>query len=71
MSNESQNDYDMMEFKVLQCLLEKDYDELLKKFGIDKNKSMYEVMQKFQMDPSSTPEHKAWLQDLQAKLKQP
>ena len=28
----------MMEFKVLKCLIENDYDDLLKQFGIDKNK---------------------------------
>lgn len=33
----------MMEFKVLKCLLEDNYDALLKQFGIDKNKAVFEV----------------------------
>jgi hypothetical protein len=33
----------MMEFKVLKCLFEKNYDSLLKQFGIDKNKAVFEV----------------------------
>jgi len=42
-SKNAQNDYDMMEFKVLKCLLENNYDALLKQFGIDKNKAVFEV----------------------------
>lgn len=42
-SKNAQNDYDMMEFKVLKCLIEKNYDDLLKQFGIDKNKATFEV----------------------------
>ena len=42
-SKNSQNDYDMVEFKVLKCLLEENYDALLKQFGIDKNKAVFEV----------------------------
>jgi hypothetical protein len=33
----------MMEFKVLKCLIENDYDEILKQFGIDKNKAAFEA----------------------------
>ena len=33
----------MMEFKVLKCLIENNYDDLLKQFGIDKNKAAFEV----------------------------
>jgi hypothetical protein len=33
----------MMEFKVLKCLIENNYDEILKQFGIDKNKASFEV----------------------------
>lgn len=33
----------MMEFKVLKCLLEENFDDLLKEFGIDKNKAAFEV----------------------------
>ena len=33
----------MVEFKVLKCLLEENYDALLKQFGIDKNKAVFEV----------------------------
>ncbi len=33
----------MMEFKVLKCLIENNYDEILKQFGIDKNKAAFEV----------------------------
>ena len=33
----------MMEFKVLKCLIEDNYDDLLKLFGIDKNKAVFEV----------------------------
>jgi len=33
----------MVEFKVLKCLLEENYDALLKQFGIDKNKAQFEV----------------------------
>ena len=33
----------MMEFKVLKCLFEDNYDSLLKQFGIDKNKAIFEV----------------------------
>lgn len=43
MSKNSKNDYDMMEFKVLKCLIEDNYDDLLKLFGIDKNKAVFEV----------------------------
>jgi len=42
-SKNSANDYDMVEFKVLKCLLEENYDALLKQFGIDKNKAVFEV----------------------------
>lgn len=42
-SKNAQNEYDMMEFKVLNCLLEGNYDDLLKQFGIDKNKAAFEV----------------------------
>ena len=42
-SNSSENDYDIMEFKVLKCLIEDDYDDLLKSFGIDKKKALFEV----------------------------
>ena len=33
----------MVEFKVLKCLLEENYDALLKQFGIDKKKTIFEV----------------------------
>jgi hypothetical protein len=33
----------MVEFKVLKCLLEENYDALLKEFGIDKKKAVFEV----------------------------
>jgi hypothetical protein len=33
----------MMEFKVLKCLVDENYDSLLKQFGIDKNKAIFEV----------------------------
>jgi hypothetical protein len=33
----------MMEFKVLKCLLVEKFDDLLKEFGIDKNKAAIEV----------------------------
>jgi hypothetical protein len=33
----------MMEFKTLKCLLENNYSELLKQFGIDENKAVFEV----------------------------
>lgn len=33
----------MMEFKVLKCLIDDNYDELLKQFGIDKNKAAFET----------------------------
>jgi len=33
----------MMEFKVLKCLIDDDYDELLKQFGIDKQKAAFDV----------------------------
>jgi len=42
-SKNAQNDYDMMEFKVLKCLIDNNYDDLLKQFGIDKNKAAFEV----------------------------
>jgi hypothetical protein len=42
-SKNSQNDYDMMEYKVLKCLIEDNYDSLLRSFGIDKNKAIFEV----------------------------
>jgi hypothetical protein len=42
-SRNAQNDYDMMEFKVLKCLIDDNYDELLKQFGIDKKKASFEV----------------------------
>lgn len=42
-SKNAVNDFDMMEFKVLKCLFEKNYDGLLKQFGIDKNKALFEV----------------------------
>jgi hypothetical protein len=42
-SKNSQNDYDMMEYKVLKCLIEDNCDSLLRSFGIDKNKAIFEV----------------------------
>ena len=42
-SKNSRTDFDMMEFKVLKCLIEENYDDLLKQFGIDKNKALFEV----------------------------
>lgn len=42
-SKNATNDYDMMEFKVLKCLLELNYTDLLKQFGIDENKAIFEV----------------------------
>jgi hypothetical protein len=33
----------MMEFKVLKCLLENNFDDLLKQFGIDKKKAVFDV----------------------------
>jgi hypothetical protein len=33
----------MMEFKVLKCLIDNNYDDLLRQFGIDKNKALFEV----------------------------
>jgi hypothetical protein len=33
----------MMEFKTLKCLLDNNYDGILKEFGIDKNKATFEV----------------------------
>jgi len=42
-SKNAQNDYDMTEFKVLKCIIENDYDPLLKQFGIDKKKATFEV----------------------------
>jgi hypothetical protein len=33
----------MMEFKTLKCLLEDNYTDLLKQFGIDENKTIFEV----------------------------
>lgn len=42
-SRNATNDYDMMEFKVLKCLIDNNYDDLLRQFGIDKNKALFEV----------------------------
>jgi len=42
-SKNAQNDYDATEFKVMKCLIENNYDALLKQFGIDKNKAIFEV----------------------------
>lgn len=42
-SKNASHDYDMMEFKVMKCLFDKNYDSLLKQFGIDKNKAIFEV----------------------------
>jgi hypothetical protein len=33
----------MTEFKVLKCIIENDYDALLKQYGIDKKKATFEV----------------------------
>lgn len=32
-----------MEFKVLKCLIQRDYTELLQTFGIDQKKTLFEV----------------------------
>lgn len=32
-----------MEFRVIKCLLEGNFDDLLKSFGVDKNKTLFEV----------------------------
>jgi len=42
-SKNATNDYDMMEFKVLKCLIEENYTDVLKQFGIDENKAVFEV----------------------------
>jgi len=42
-SKNASSDYDMMEFKVLKCLLESNYDDLLRQFGIDKKKAVFDV----------------------------
>jgi hypothetical protein len=42
-SKSATNDYDMMEYKVLKCLIEDNYTDLLKQFGIDENKAVFEV----------------------------
>jgi len=42
-SKNAKTDFDMMEFKVLKCLIEHNYDDLLKLFGIDKKKTLFEV----------------------------
>jgi hypothetical protein len=42
-SKNASNENDMMEFKVLKCLFENNYDALLKQWGIDKKKAMFEV----------------------------
>ena len=42
-SKNATNENDMMEFKVLRCLFENNYDPLLKQWGIDKKKAMFEV----------------------------
>jgi hypothetical protein len=34
----SANDFDILEFKALKCLLMDNYEELLKLFGFDQNK---------------------------------
>lgn len=34
-----------MEFRVIKCLLEGNYDDLLKSFGVDKNKALFELEQ--------------------------
>ena len=39
----STNDFDVLEFKALKCLLSDNYDELLKLFGFDQNKTLFEV----------------------------
>mmetsp|Transcript_3055 Transcript_3055/g.5154 ORF Transcript_3055/g.5154 Transcript_3055/m.5154 type:complete len:196 (-) Transcript_3055:2161-2748(-) len=62
----------MMEFKVLKCLLDRNFDDLLKQFGFDKSKALFEVYAKFSQDPNQSAEQKNWLQDLGQKLnKQP
>ena len=33
----------MVEYKVLKCMFEENYDNLLKQFGIDRNKAVFEV----------------------------
>jgi hypothetical protein len=33
----------MTEFKVLKCIIENEYDPLLKQYGIDKKKTTFEV----------------------------
>jgi len=33
----------MTEFKVLKCIIENDYDPILKQYGIDKKKATFEV----------------------------
>lgn len=42
-SKNAENDYDMMEFKTLKSIIQSDYDDLLKLFGIDKKKALFEV----------------------------
>ena len=42
-SKNAVNEFDMMEFKVLKCLIDNNYDDLLTQFGIDKNKATFEV----------------------------
>jgi hypothetical protein len=39
----SANDFDILEFKALKCLLMDNYEELLKLFGFDQNKTLFEV----------------------------
>lgn len=42
-SKKAQHEHDVKEFLVLKCLLDGNYDELLKSFGIDKKKNIFEV----------------------------
>ena len=41
--NEAQNDIDKMEFVAIKSVLNHNYNDLLKMFGFDKNKIMYDV----------------------------
>lgn len=55
-SKTAQHDHDVKEFLVLKCLLDGNYDELLKSFGIDKKKNVFEVEKCLGRKLNKTPE---------------
>jgi hypothetical protein len=55
-SKSAQHDHDVKEFLVLKCILDGNYDELLRSFGIDKKKTTFEVEKYLGRKLHKTPE---------------